>query len=619
MTTISQEFGTQSTSTIEAFQQRSLGPPAPRTHGRPSGTGSLLPLELEFIPQHGVSVERVLRVLADAPCGIEPLDAVLREGVIPEEEYYQALAQHLGCAYYTGQPSFASGFDALKGLRSGVAPLRPRGRGPRAVIAPGAPQVARLIEMTTSGLLRPESFAVASPHRFASLIRLRGAEAVLKDSLGRLPKELSAKRGMSVMQIAAVGALALSATALGAKSMDVLAAVVSSTLWLVFLSSIAFRSAAVVAHKDDVPSRKLSDDELPLYTIVVPVYREANVIRELVRAIDALDYPKSKLDIKLVAERGDQETLSRIAMMRLPARYELIIAPPGQPMTKPRALNIALAAAQGELLVVYDAEDAPASDQLQLAASRFAAESGLDCLQARLTVRNSGDSWLSKLFAIEYAVLFDLVNPGLCALDMPIALGGTSNHFRVASLLGAGRWDEWNVAEDADLGVRLARSGYRVGSLISDTSEEAPCELGNWFRQRTRWQKGWMRLSSLMCLSRNFKALRRELRLYPGNVATPSQQTCSLRAMRLMRRSSTPQHRTSHRSGVEMQPWAASPTTAWPSSPSTPRRSIRSASSRGTQRTSPRSPCSSVACDAAQCPRRRRRRPLSAVLNIIGP
>jgi cellulose synthase/poly-beta-1,6-N-acetylglucosamine synthase-like glycosyltransferase len=349
-----------------------------------------------------------------------------------------------------------------------------------------------LIEMTTSGHLRPESFAVASPHRFASLIRVRGAEAVLKDSLGRLPKELSAKRGMSMMQIAAVGALAFSAMALGAKSMDALAAVVSSALWLVFLSSIAFRSAAVVAHKDDVPSRKLSDDELPLYTIVVPVYREANVIRELVMAIDALDYPKSKLDIKLVAERGDQETLSRIATMRLPARYELIIAPPGQPMTKPRALNIALGAAQGELLVVYDAEDAPASDQLRLAASRFASESGLDCLQARLTIRNSGDSWLSKLFAIEYAVLFDLINPGLCALDMPIALGGTSNHFRVASLLGAGRWDEWNVAEDADLGIRLARNGYRVGSLISDTSEEAPYELGNWFRQRMRWQKGWM-------------------------------------------------------------------------------------------------------------------------------
>src|SRR5205823_10719065 len=122
----------------------------------------------------------------------------------------------------------------------------------------------------------------------------------------------------------------------------------------------------------------------------------------------------------------------------------------------------------------------------RLAASAFAADRRLDCLQARLTIRNSDDSWLAKLFAAEYAVLFDLINPGLCALDLPIALGGTSNHFRVASLVAVGGWDEWELAEDADLGIRLARSGCRVGSLNSDTSEEAPYELVNWFRQRVR-------------------------------------------------------------------------------------------------------------------------------------
>ena len=168
------------------------------------------------------------------------------------------------------------------------------------------------------------------------------------------------------------------------------------------------------------------------------------------------------------------------------------MAPIGQPQTKPRALNIALSSARGELIVVYDAEDIPAPDQLRLAASRFAADKDLDCLQARLAIRNHDESWLSKLFAIEYAILFDVINPGLCALDLPIPLGGSSNHFRIRSLVGVGAWDEWNVTEDADLGVRLARFGYRVKALDSDTWEEAPYELGNWFRQRVRWQKGWM-------------------------------------------------------------------------------------------------------------------------------
>ena len=321
---------------------------------------------------------------------------------------------------------------------------------------------------------------------------MRCGDDILADALARIPENMSARRGLNGPQIASAGLAAAAALALGASNIHALTALASSALWLLFSASIVLRSAATVAQPDYTCSALLSDDELPVYSVVVPVYREAEIIEDLVRGLDAIDYPKSKLDIKLVAERQDNETLSRIVGMRLPARYELVVAPPGEPRTKPRALNIALATARGEFIVVYDAEDAPSPGQLRLAASRFAAERRLDCVQARLTIRNAGESWLSKLFAIEYAVLFDLINPGLCALDLPIALGGTSNHFRVASLTAAGGWDEWNVAEDADLGIRLARFGYRIGSLNSDTSEEAPYELLNWFRQRVRWQKGWI-------------------------------------------------------------------------------------------------------------------------------
>jgi glycosyltransferase XagB len=178
--------------------------------------------------------------------------------------------------------------------------------------------------------------------------------------------------------------------------------------------------------------------------------------------------------------------------LRLPARYEIVVAPPGLPATKPRALNVALPAARGALVVVYDAEDEPDPDQLRLAAARFAADPSVGCLQGALTIENSGDSWLSAMFAIEYAALFDLIDPGLAALDLPIALGGTSNHFRIETLRKVGGWDAWNVTEDADLGIRLAVAGARVGTLASETREEAPAELAAWFRQRVRWQKGWM-------------------------------------------------------------------------------------------------------------------------------
>ncbi len=491
MTETSQGSGTPSISILETIPDRAFARPPSRGDGPVRLNGRPLPLEFEFLVQHGVSADRLLRALAAAPGGLEPLDALLGEGV-SEDTYYHALAQHLGCAYYVGELPFAEIFDAVKSLRCGVAPLAGRAAGPRAVIAPRAPSVPGLIEMRASGRLHPQSFAVASPQRFAALVRMRCGDAVLADALARLPDSLSAKRGMSVAQIAAAGLVAILACALGAADIHALTGVASLMLWLLFLASIVLRSAAAVAREDAVRPRMLSDDELPIYTVVVAVYREADVIEDLIRALDALDYPKSKLDIKLVAERRDNETLSRILGMQLPARYELVVAPPGEPSTKPRALNIALAAARGDLLVVYDAEDAPSPGQLRLAASRFAVDRGLDCLQARMTIRNADDSWLSKLFAAEYAVLFDLINPGLCALELPIALGGTSNHFRMASLMAVGRWDEWNVTEDADLGIRLARFGYRVDSLNSDTSEEAPHEFLNWFRQRVRWQKGWM-------------------------------------------------------------------------------------------------------------------------------
>jgi glycosyltransferase XagB len=447
---------------------------------------------LAFLASEGFSSEPLLNAVSATPQSVAPVDQLLSDGKITEEVYYRALASHLGCQYYSGAPPFARSFDAVKGLRCGVAPLEPRSPGPRMVIAPRAKFVPRLIEATHSGAIRSGSFAVTSPQRFASLVRAHHGSELLDVALGRLPSSLTAREGMTGLQTAALAAAAALALALGVADFDALEAVSSGILWLIFSAAVTLRSMAAVASGPETHPYELTDDELPSYTVVVALYRETSVVEHLVKAIDAFDYPKSKLDIKLVVEQRDVETLGRIVELRLPARYEVVVAPSGRPQTKPRALNIALSTVRGEFVVVYDAEDIPAPDQLRLAASRFAAEKDLDCLQARLAIRNHNESWLSKLFAIEYAILFDVINPGLCALNLPIPLGGSSNHFRIGSLVGVGAWDEWNVTEDADLGVRLARFGYRVKALDSDTWEEAPYEFGNWFRQRVRWQKGWM-------------------------------------------------------------------------------------------------------------------------------
>jgi glycosyltransferase XagB len=453
------------------------------------------PTDSAFLAGEGFSLELLRETAGTRPRAVGPPAQLLSESRITEEVYYRALADHLGCSYYSGDPPLSGSFDAVKGLRCGVGRLEITDSRPRIVVAPHAQFVPRLIEATLSGSIRSSSFVLTSPQRFASLVHAYRGLELLDVALGRLPTSLTAREGATGLQTIVIGTTAILAFFLGVVDFDILQAVSTTILWLIFSASVTLRSLAAVASEPEIPRAELTEDQLPNYTVVVALYREASVVEHLVQAIDAFDYPKSKLDIKLVVEQRDFETLARIVELRLPGRYEIVVAPAGRPQTKPRALNIALSSARGELIVVYDAEDIPAPDQLRLAASRFAVDKGLDCLQARLAIRNHGESWLSKLFAIEYAILFDVINPGLCALNLPIPLGGSSNHFRVRSLVGVGAWDEWNVTEDADLGIRLARFGYRVKALDSDTSEEAPYEFGNWFRQRMRWQKGWMQTS----------------------------------------------------------------------------------------------------------------------------
>lgn len=241
------------------------------------------------------------------------------------------------------------------------------------------------------------------------------------------------------------------------------------------------------------PPRMLADDALPSYSVLVPLFRETEVLAQLARALNALDYPRHKLDIKLLLEEDDAPMRKAVARLALPAHFEVIVVPRGKPQTKPRALDYALPFARGELLTIYDSEDIPEPDQLRKAAAMFAAgKPELACLQAHLTFYNPNENWLTRQFTAEYAALFEVVLPALASRGYPLLLGGTSNHFKTAVLRQCGAWDAFNVTEDADLGLRLARMGFRTGVLDSKTYEEGNTQLGNWMRQRRRWMKGFM-------------------------------------------------------------------------------------------------------------------------------
>ncbi len=243
----------------------------------------------------------------------------------------------------------------------------------------------------------------------------------------------------------------------------------------------------------DAQLQALDERTLPVYTILVPLYREAGIVERLVRDINALDYPRTRLDVKLLCEEDDEETIDKIRDLELPPHFHLVVVPDSQPKTKPKACNYGLMLSNGKYCVIFDAEDRPDPDQLKKAVIAFdEVNPNVVCVQAKLNHFNQDQNLLTAWFANEYSMHFELVLPAMGAAESPIPLGGTSNHFITAKLRELGAWDPFNVTEDADLGMRLHREGYRTAMIDSTTLEEANSNVPNWIRQRSRWNKGYI-------------------------------------------------------------------------------------------------------------------------------
>ena len=243
----------------------------------------------------------------------------------------------------------------------------------------------------------------------------------------------------------------------------------------------------------DEEALSVPEAELPSYTIMVPAYREASVILKLIDNLAELEYPADRLEVLILVEEDDEETLEALRSVDPAAQFHLVVIPPAEPRTKPKALNFGLTLAHGDIIAVYDVEDTPDILQLRKAAvalSRYGPEVG--CLQAKLSYSNAAQNIITKWFTVEYLMWFSYFLPGLSSLGAPIPLGGTSNHFRRSALRALGGWDPYNVTEDCDLGIRMFREQYQIKVLESVTFEEANSDFVNWVKQRSRWYKGYL-------------------------------------------------------------------------------------------------------------------------------
>jgi glycosyltransferase XagB len=312
--------------------------------------------------------------------------------------------------------------------------------------------------------------------------RLPAAQSCRQWDMGR-----ARRRGVLALGLFALSLWFIPWVTVKALFVLVLLSLVSTSLLRILSALAALRAPrTVVPPTLDLPER------LPIVSLFVPLFRETEIADALLKRLAALDYPSDRLDLCLILEEDDTVTRATLDAATLPPGAQIIAVPRGSVRTKPRAMNYALNFARGQIIGIYDAEDAPDPDQIRKVVRRFA-ETGQDlaCLQGALDYYNSRSNWLARCFTLEYALWFRVLLPGVARLGLVVPLGGTTLFLRRSALRAMGGWDAHNVTEDADLGVRLARAGLRTEIIDTTTQEEANARLWPWVKQRSRWLKGY--------------------------------------------------------------------------------------------------------------------------------
>jgi cellulose synthase/poly-beta-1,6-N-acetylglucosamine synthase-like glycosyltransferase len=457
------------------------------------------PIKLSTLLRDGVLAVHDLPAAARATIGLpdQRIERLLARKIVAEEPLYRLLARETGFGLADlSEPADVRLIDqlgALTCLTEGLLPWRQIGA--TTLIVAATPQAfhrnrARLT--ATFGKVIP---AIAPASAIESRIRAVRGHDLARRAETRVAEALSC-RSFPRLFSGAEAKVLLALTGLAILTMQSLLAAFTILAIVSLVASMALKIAALFASlrgPKTVPDLGPAPQTEPVVSIIVALYREAAIAPRLIRRLSRLTYPKDLLDIVLVVEEDDLLTRQALTRAVLPPWMRVVVAPEGRVKTKPRALNFALDFCRGSIVGVYDAEDAPEPDQIARVVQGFAiADPRVVCLQGALDFYNPGTNWLARCFTLEYASWFRAMLPGLERLGLPIPLGGTTLFFRRAALERLGGWDAFNVTEDADLGLRLARDGYFTAILPTTTYEEANCRALPWVKQRSRWVKGYM-------------------------------------------------------------------------------------------------------------------------------
>ncbi len=458
-------------------------------------------LEAILMARGALDAADLARARADRRDSDAPLaDILLAHGYVGEIELVAALAEchGLGMADLAGQtpdPGLARHMDVARALALEAVPTERIGTV--LVVATCRPDRAAAIRATLPADLRVILTVAPRSRITAAQIAVYG-EGLARLAEGQAPQKDSCRGWRPRIALRILALLAGCAMGLALIFPVAFIALLFGVALTIFAGNMGLKAAAFAAAlrehrkpRPTAPATRLLRP--PMVSLIVPLYQEPDIVATLVARLARLDYPPERLDVLLAVEEDDSTTRAALATTPLPPWCRVIIVPDGRPRTKPRALNFALNFARGEIIGIYDAEDRPDTDQLAKVTARFAERAPeVACLQGRLDYYNARHNLLSRLFAIEYANWFRVLLPGVQRMGLVVPLGGTTLFLRRAALVGIGGWDAHNVTEDAELGLRLARRGYRTEIIDTTTFEEANAAVLPWIRQRSRWQKGYL-------------------------------------------------------------------------------------------------------------------------------
>jgi hypothetical protein len=462
-----------------------------------------LPLGQMLVESRALSPDALLKALAlRARQDVRLGDILLAHGWVSAAELMAALAQQWGATLVdlAQEPPDPRLIDLLGAeVCLGAAMLPWRRVAGTTVIATARPEDFARLCASLPTELGPFAMVLASERDIHAALLARRQTALIRRAETRVAASESCRtmRASLAQRIAYCAIAAVLVLLLWAPGLVFALLAVWAVLTLVATTALklaAFvaelRGRAAEARRPKVPPPAIA--LLPIVSIMVPMFHEHDISGRLLRRLSRLSYPRELLDVLLVVEQQDADTRAAIARTRLPHWMRVVVVPDGPIRTKPRALNFALNFCRGAIIGVYDAEDAPDPDQIHTVVRRFH-ERGPEvaCLQGILDYYNPRTNWLARCFTAEYAAWFRAMLPGLARLGLVVPLGGTTLFFRRDAIERLGGWDAHNVTEDADLGLRLARHGFRTELIATVTHEEANCRALPWVRQRSRWLKGY--------------------------------------------------------------------------------------------------------------------------------